>query len=59
VDQAIGTVQNKPDSQWTESIVVESEAFLKRIKCVMGAMARGRKIRGCQDGFELREETAA
>lgn len=59
VDHAIGSVDNKRDSRWTESIAVGSNPFVKRVKSVMGAMAKGRTIQGCQDGFELREETAA
>jgi REP-associated tyrosine transposase len=49
VNQAIGNVENKRNSQWTESIAVGSEPFLKRIKTVMGAMAKGRTIRSSQD----------
>lgn len=59
VDHAIGSVDNTRDSRWTESIAVGSHPFVKRVKSVMGAMAKGRTIQDCQDGFELREETAA
>jgi REP-associated tyrosine transposase len=59
VDHAIGSIKNIRDSRWTESVAVGSSPFIKRVKSVMGAMAKGRKIRDCKDGFELREETVA
>lgn len=59
MDHAIGSIENIRDSRWTKSIAVGSNPFVKRIKSVMGTMAKGRKIRDCKDGFELREETVA
>ena len=45
----------KRDNRWSESIAVGSNQFTERMKTAMGAMARGRTIRGAEDGFELRE----
>jgi putative transposase len=59
VDNAIGSIENIRDSRWTKSIAVGSNPFVKRIKSEMGTMAKGRKIRDCKDGFELREEAVA
>jgi putative transposase len=58
VDESIGGVENKRDSQWSESIAVGNEQFVRRIKIDMGAMAKGRTIIDSQGGFELREATA-
>ena len=50
---------DKRDSRWSESIAVGSIQFAKRVKNAMGAMAKGRCIRGIKDGFELRESQSA
>jgi putative transposase len=59
VDQAASSVENRRDRRWSESIAVGSKPFVKELKTLLGARANGRTIRDCQDGFELREETAA
>lgn len=59
MDHAIGSVKNIRESRWTERIAIGSKPFVNRVKSVMGAMAKGRKIREGKDGFELRKETAA
>jgi putative transposase len=55
VHDLLGNNDDKRDSRWSESIAVGSIQFTKRIKTAMGAMAKGRTIRGIKDGFELRE----
>ena len=55
VNDLLGKNDDKRDSRWSESIAVGSIQFTKRIKTAMGAMAKGRTIRGIKDGFELRE----
>ena len=55
VHDLLGNNDDKRDSRWSESIAVGSSQFTKRIKTAMGAMAKGRTIRGIQDGFELRK----
>ena len=55
VHDLLGNNEDKRDSRWSESIAVGSIQFTKRIKTAMGAMAKGRTIRGIKDGFELRE----
>ena len=47
------------DSRWSESVAVGSIQFAERVKNAMGAIARGRCIRGIKDGFELRESQSA
>ena len=55
----IGSIKNIRESRWTERIALGSKPFANRVKSVMAAMAKGRKIRDGKDGFELRKETAA
>jgi len=55
VHDILGGNDDKRDSRWTEGIAVGSIKFANRIKTAMGAMAKGRTIRGIEDGFELRE----
>ena len=55
VHDAIKKNDDKRDSRWSESVAVGSIQFAERIKNAMGAMARGRSIRGIKNGFELRE----
>jgi hypothetical protein len=59
VEHAIGSIKNIRESRWTERIAVGCKPFVNRVKSVMGAMPKGRKIRDGKDGFELRKETAA
>ena len=41
--------------EWTESIAVGSESFLRAINERLGIRAKGRKVAGGESRFELRE----
>ena len=51
-----GGLERRPE--WTESIAVGGEAFVRRIKEGLGIRAKGRKVVGGESGFELREISA-
>ena len=51
-----GGLERRPE--WTESIAVAGEAFVRRIKERLGIRAKGRKVVRVESGFELREITA-
>ena len=59
VHDLLGNNDDKRDSRWSESIAVGSIQFTKRIKTAMGAIVKGRTIRGIKDGFELRNHSRA
>lgn len=59
VHDLLGKNGCRRDSWWSESIAVGSIQFSERKKTVVGAMARGRTIRGKKDDFELRESQSA
>jgi len=44
--------------EWTESIAVGSESFLRAIKERLGIRAKGRRVVGGESRFELREVSA-
>lgn len=43
------------ESKWTQSIAVGDKSFLDQIKDRLGIRARGRKIHGSEDEYQLRE----
>ena len=43
------------DSKWTQSIAVGDKSFLEQIKERLGIRAKGRKIHGSEDEYQLRE----
>lgn len=43
------------ESKWTQSIAVGDKPFLKQIKECLGIRAKGRKIHGSEDAYQLRE----
>ena len=45
----------RQEAKWTQSIAVDSESFVEKIKGEMGFRARGRKIRHAGESFEFRE----
>ena len=59
VQAALGKIDAKRESRWTESIAVGSSPFIERIKNAMGAMARGRSVHPDEGAFELREAQPA
>jgi len=52
---AIQGENNDKKAKGSQSFAVGSEAYIKKIKEVLGFKARGRKIRQVGDSFELRE----
>jgi REP-associated tyrosine transposase len=42
--------------EWTESIAVGSVPFVEEVKTLLGFQAKGRQVRECGEGFQLREE---
>jgi putative transposase len=59
VDSQLRNGSNKTESKWTQSIAVGSKTFIEKIKEALGFRAKGRKIKGTDDTFELREGLAA
>ena len=55
VESAIQTDSRHKEKKWTQSIAVGSKTFIEKIKAELGFRARGRKIIGADDAFELRE----
>jgi REP-associated tyrosine transposase len=55
VDSQLRNNSNEAESKWTQSIAVGSKTFIEKIKEALGFRARGRKIKGSGDTFELRE----
>ena len=55
VDSAIQDENKGREAKWTQSIAVGSKPFIEKIKQALGFKAIGRKIRGADDSFELRE----
>ncbi len=43
------------ESKWTQSIAVGDKSFLEQIKDRLGIRAKGRKIHGSEDEYQLRE----
>ncbi|MBW1812654.1 MAG: transposase [Deltaproteobacteria bacterium] len=58
VDSAIPAENHNRESKWTQSIAVGSKSFVENIKEGLGFRAKGRKVIGSDDMFELRENPA-
>ena len=43
------------ENKWTQSIAGGNKAFIEKMKGALGYRARGRKIIGADDTYELRE----
>ena len=56
VEAAIETKTSFRDSKWTQSIAVGSQQFVENIKDVLGIHAKGRKVVGGVEGFQLKEQ---
>ena len=54
----LGDGNNHRDQKWTKSIAVGSKSFVKRVKTLLGALARGRKVREAAEAYQLREPSA-
>jgi hypothetical protein len=55
VEGAIQTDDRDKENKWTQSIAFGSKAFIEKMNGALGYMARGRKIIGVDDTYELRE----
>lgn len=55
IEGSIETVNNVRDSKWTQSIAVGSNKFIEQTKADLGIRAKGRRVRGHKDVYELRE----
>ena len=58
VEEALEGSGHERRPEWTESIAVGSESFLRAIKERLGIRAKGRKVVGRASRFELREVSA-
>jgi putative transposase len=55
VDSAVQSGDRDKDSKWSQSIAVGGKAFIEKLKQSLGFKAKGRKIIGADNTFELRE----
>ena len=55
VESEIPTDGSAKENKWTQSIAVGSKAFIETMREALGFRAKGRKIIGADDAFELRE----
>jgi hypothetical protein len=59
VNDSLAACNNTRQAQWTESIAVGSEVFVKGLKDKLGALAQGRRILGKDGELQLREKMAS
>ncbi len=59
VSDAISNAGTERDSKWTRSIAVGSKEFVEQTKAELGIQAKGRKVSGRGDVFQLRESVVA
>jgi putative transposase len=55
VESEVTTDGSAKENKWTQSIAVGSKPFIETIRETLGFRAKGRKITGADDTFELRE----
>jgi putative transposase len=58
VAEYLGDGNNHRDQKWTKSIAVGSKSVVKRVRTLLGALARGRKTREAAEAYQLREPLA-
>jgi hypothetical protein len=58
VESEIPTDGSAKENKWTQSIAVGSKPFIETMRETLGFKAKGRKIIGADDTFELREVIA-
>ena len=58
IEEALKKSKVVRDSKWTQSIAVGDKSFLEQIKDRLGTRAKGRKIHGSEDEYQLREGQA-
>jgi putative transposase len=59
IEEALQRKQLERQSQWSESLVVGSPAYVEAVRKQLGARARGRDVVRAETGCQLREEEAA
>jgi putative transposase len=55
IEEALKDSKVVRESKWTQSIAVGNKSFLDQIKNRLGIRAKGRKINGSEDEYQLRE----
>jgi putative transposase len=58
IEEALKKSKVVRQSKWTQSIAVGDKSFLEQIKDCLGIRAKGRKIHGSEDEYQLREGQA-
>jgi len=52
VEEYLGDGNNRHDKKWTKSIAVGSKSFVERVKTLLGAVTRGRKVREASEAYQ-------
>ena len=55
IEEALKNSKVVRESKWTQSIAVGDKSFIDQIKDRLGIRAKGRKIHGSEDEYQLRE----
>ena len=55
IEETLNTSKVVRESKWTQSIAVGDKSFLDQIKDRLGIRAKGRKIHGSEDEYQLCE----
>ena len=58
LDEYLGVGNNHRDEKWTKSIAVGSKGFVESVQSLLGAIAKGRKVREAEEAYQLREHSA-
>jgi len=58
VEEYVGDGNNRREEKWTKSIAVGSKGFVESVKTLLGAIAKGRKVREAAEAYQLREPSA-
>ena len=60
VEELLGTGNNGRESKWTQPprIAVGSKEFVEKTKAELGILAKGKRVRGHGEAYELREPQA-
>ncbi|MGM0680491.1 MAG: transposase [Pseudomonadota bacterium] len=58
LDEYLRDGNNRRDEKWTKSIAVGSKGFVQSVQSLLGALARGRKVRQAAEAYQLREPSA-
>jgi hypothetical protein len=58
LDEYLGVGNNRYDEKWTKSIAVGSKGFVESVQSLLGALAKGRKVREAVEAYQLREPSA-